>query len=280
MMDTLQLKTFMAIVQAGSFSRAAERLCCVQSNVTARIKRLERQLGAPLFERGRNGAALTTSGLRLKFHAEDILARLAAAETDMLDAVGGAAPLRLGAMESTAATRLPPLMKRLHKAFPEAALSLETGATDDLLNRVFDRELDAAFVAAPVDAERFASAAAFREELVLAAPPEAGITAPLISFRAGCAYRARAEQWLRASGHAPLKVVEMGSLDGILGCVAAGMGIAVVPQRAAESSQHRDGLRLEALPAAFRASETRLAWRHDLRQTRALRQLLVWLAAE
>jgi LysR family transcriptional regulator, cell division regulator len=268
-MDLMLLRTFLAVAETGSFSAAASRLNCVQSNVTARVRRLEEHFGKAAFERGRGGARLTGFGERLRSHAEDLLIRFEAAERDLLDVAGARAPLKLGAMESAAAARLPPIIKALKHAFPLAPISLRTGPTAELLALVWGRKLDAAFVAGPVDRDRFHAAAAFREVLVVARSRSERREGPLLAFRTGCTYRAVAESWLRGVGRGDTEAIEMGTLEGILGCVEAGMGFAVAPESAVQTFRGVGALELEPLPPAFGIVETLLAWRIDHRPTEA-----------
>ena len=267
-MDIVLLKTFQAVVAEGSFSAAADAMCCVQSNITARIRRLEQHLGQPVFERGKAGARLTVFGQRLRSHADDLLARFDAPERDLLDAARGSAPLRLGAMETTAAVRLPPILKALRQSCPLAPVSLRAGPTAELISLLWDRQLDAAFVASPVDHARFDSVTAFTERLCLVTPE--GSTAPpdepdgsLLAFRTGCSYRAAAESWLRELGRSDTEITELGTLEGILGCVEAGMGFAVVPELATRAYRTGAKLRINPLPRPFSDTTTHLTWRID-----------------
>lgn len=263
-MDLVLLRSFTAVATAGSFSAAADSLGCVQSNVTARIRKLEDHFGQPVFERGRGGARLTRFGERLLAHADDLLARFEAAERDLLDAAGARAPLRLGAMETTAALRLPSLLKKLRDAAPGAPITLHTGPTGELTRMVWERRLDAALVAGPIDDDRFCAAPAFEERLVAAADAHAErAEGPLIAFRHGCSYRAVAEAWLRAEGRMDVETIEMGTLDGILGCVAAGLGFAVAPEAAVSGARVSQDLVSTPLPLPFGASTTWLIWRRD-----------------
>lgn len=277
MIDTAHIRTFLAVADSGSFTAAASRLCCVQSNVTARVRQLEDRLGVPLFERGRHGAKPTAAGDRFRGYAEQVIALLEDAEDDLKRCETTQKPLRLGSMENTAATRLPPLMKRLYEAFPQAPLSLQTGTTDELLSAVIDKRIDAAFVCANISDDRLCSETAFIERMVAVRPRGRGVERPLIAFRQGCTYRALSEQWLRSTGLAPMPIVEMGSIDGILGCVAAGMGIAVMPRATAERSAHRDEIELEELSGPWRDCKTSLVWRNDLRMPKTLETLRDWL---
>ena len=273
-MDLTQLRTFIAIAETGSFSAAAERLHSVQSNITQRIRRLEQHLGGQLFERGRGGARLTALGERLLPHARDILARIAAAETELLDAAGAAAPLRLGALETTAGTRLPSVLQALSLAVPRAEVSLSTAASGPLMQRVWQRRLDAAFVVGPVDAGRFHAVPAFEETLVVARAAAMNGADTLLAFGDGCSYRAAARHWLRGTGHADTPVREMGSLNTILACVGAGLGFAVAPLSAIENYGALDTLVVEPLGAGFEHSETLLIWRIDGYRTRTLNALI------
>ena len=94
------------------------------------------------------------------------------------------------------------------------------------------------------------------------------------SFRSGCSYRATAETWLRHQGRIDTEVVEMGTLEGILGCVEAGMGFAVAPDRAIRGFRGVDSLALTPLPEPFATAETHLAWRVDHRPSQAQRALV------
>ncbi|MHA7775542.1 LysR family transcriptional regulator [Roseibium sp. M-1] len=275
-MDIVLLKTLVAVADTGSFSAAAQALHCVQSNVTSRIRRLEEHFGQKVFQRNKTGARLTEFGAQLHGRAVDLLHQFAAAERELLEAAGTGAPLSLGSMETTAAVRLPGVLKRL-KRESSAPLSLTTGPTADLLAKVWDRKIDAAFVAGPVDESRFHAVRAFSEELVCARHPAGTTRDPLLVFRHGCSYRAAALAWLGSAGRSDTQVTEMGTLEGILGCVEAGLGFAVGPESAVRGYRNADQLHLEPLPKPFRDVDTYLVWRLDHAPVDAHRKLLVVL---
>ncbi|WP_417678060.1 LysR family transcriptional regulator [Roseibium sp.] len=262
-MDIVLLKTLLAVAETGSFSGAANALNCVQSNVTSRIRRLEDHFGQKIFLRGKAGARLTDFGERLHAKAEDLLQLFAAAERELLDAAGAGAPLSLGSMETTAAVRLPALLKSLKTRCPAAPISLKTGPTADLLAMVWDRKVDAAFVAGPVDDTRFNSVRAFTERLVCARNPVNPDSGSLLAFRAGCSYRATAQAWLKSLGRSDTEITEMGTLDGILGCVAAGLGFAVAPEQAVRGARDAGHLEISPLPDPYATVDTFLVCRID-----------------
>jgi DNA-binding transcriptional LysR family regulator len=276
-MDIVLLKTFVAVVETGSFSGAAQALSCVQSNVTSRIRKLEEHFGQKVFQRSKAGARMTEFGERLHGRAVELLQQFAVAERELLEAAGTGAPLSLGSMETTAAVHLPALLKRL-KSESAAPISLTTGPTADLLSRVWHRKIDAAFVAGSVDADRFHAVRAFSEKLVLIRAPGAGERDPLLAFRSGCSYRAAARAWLGSIGRSDTEVTEMGTLEGILGCVEAGLGFAVGPESAVRGYRSADRLVLEPLPETFGAVDTFLVWRIDHKPVDAHRKLLAVLA--
>ncbi len=273
-MDILLLKTFLSVVETGSFSAAGVKLNSVQSNITARIRKLEKHFGQAVFVRGRGGAKLTEFGYQVRDHAEDLIARFEATERTLLDLAGKSAPLRLGAMETTAATRLPTVLKQLKQACPQSAISLKTAATGDLLSLVWGHKLDAAFVAGPIDEGRFNSVRVFEEELVQVRAREGEVTPALLAFGPACSYRLVAQRWLREEGRSDSEILEMGSLDGILGCVAAGMGFAVVPKNAVLHYRDAANLTFTEMPAPFSRVDTYLIWRGDHYPSHALRQLI------
>lgn len=263
MLTSPELATFLAVADCGSFSAAAERLGRVQSNVTARIRSLEERLGAKLFERGRQGASLTEAGAALLERARLAAELLAEGERAVRDRAAGQSVLRLGAMESTAAARLPAVLLRARALAPALRLQLTTGATDELIRAVLERRLDAAFVAGGTDLEALEARPVFRERLVLVEPAGGLAARPLLAFRQGCTYRSVAERWLRASGRAPVEIMEFGTLEGILGCVAVGLGVAILPEAAVKISAHAAALATAPLPEPYGSSETLLVCRRD-----------------
>ena len=267
-MDIGDLEIFRCVAQTGGITRAAERLHRVPSNVTTRIRQLEEDLGVQLFLREGKRIAITPTGLLLLEYAEQILA-LAAEAREALKDDKPRGRLRLGTMESTAATRLPGPLAEYHLRYPEVALELSIGPTRQLLAQVLSGDLSAAFVADPSPDERLESVGAFKEELVLVA--EAGhlrIRSPkdlahptILAFGNGCSYRCRLEEWFKAGGIAPERVVELASYHAILGCTVAGMGVALMPRGILELFPERSRLSVHELPAAYRRSNTVFVWR-------------------
>lgn len=271
-MDLVALQIFKAVAEAGGITRAAARLHRVQSNITTRVKQLEQRLGTALFYRHKRRLALTPEGRTLLAYAERLLALSAEAQA----ALRGGAPhgvLRIGSLESTAATRLPPLLARYHLAYPEVRLELLTGTSGALVSKVLNGEIEAAFVAEPFTAQGLDLQLAFAEELVLIAPKgfasighaRDAAHMPVLAFAAGCSYRRRLEAWLGRAGVSPERVMEYGSYHAIVACVAAGSGIAVVPKSIMRALRRSREVRVYPLPNDIAAAKTQLVWRQEHR---------------
>jgi DNA-binding transcriptional LysR family regulator len=271
-MDLVALQIFKAVAEAGGITRAAARLHRVQSNITTRVKQLEARLGTALFHRHKRRLTLTPEGRTLLAYAERLLALSSEAQA----ALRGGVPrgvLRIGSLESTAATRLPPVLSRYHLAYPEVRLELVTGTSGALVSKVLSGEIEAAFVAEPFTAQGLDLQLAFEEELVLIAPK--GFAAirgakdaahlPVLAFTTGCSYRRRLEAWLGRAGVSPERVMEYGSYHAIVACVAAGSGIAVVPKSVIRAVRPEGEVRVYSLPNDIAAAKTQLVWRQGHR---------------
>ncbi|OWY33535.1 LysR substrate-binding domain-containing protein [Herbaspirillum aquaticum] len=238
-MELAELEIFRTVVAEGGVTRAAERLNRVQSNVTTRIKQLEASVGVPLFVRDRKRLVLTASGEALLDYAERILDLVQEAR-EVVSPQNPRGRLRIGSMESAAASRLPAPLAEFHQRWSEVRLELSTGPTDVLMAGVRTGKLDAALVAGPIEDAALSATPLYKEELMLVTPrshrrvrsPEDVQLDTLIVFEQGCAYRRHAESWFAGPGRGgvPVRTLELASYHAILACVAAGAGVAVVPR--------------------------------------------------
>ena len=265
--DLSSLEIFKAVAEQGGITKAAARLHRVQSNVTTRVKQLEERLGTALFIRRNRRLTLSPDGRRLLAYADRLLRLSSEAEAALRDG-RPSGTLTLGALESTAATRLPPILARYHRTFPDVRLDLVTGTTGALLGKVANHEVDAAFVAEPITVVDLDVEPVFIEELVVIAPKTAGRIrrphdvgrATLIAFATGCSYRRRLEAWLDGAKVVPERILEFGSYHAIVACVAAGAGIAVVPRSVLRVSLGRADVAAYRLPAAMAHARACLVW--------------------
>lgn len=274
-MDLGDLRVFQAVAETGSVTRAAARLHRVPSNVSTRIKQLEAELGLALFLREGRRLQLSARGRVLFDYANRLLALAEEARAALHDGPPRGV-LRLGAMESTAATRLPALFAQMQRRHPDLEVELRTGAPAELAARVLARELDAALVAEPVSDPRLARQPAYDEDMVIVAPKDHPPIrsahdlrkGTLLVFEPGCPHRQRMEAWCARDEVAPQRLVELGSYHAILGCCAAGMGVALMPAGVLASYGERDRLSVHRLSGRFRAVRTLLIWCRDEPQTK------------
>ena len=274
------LRIFTAVAEEGSMSRAASRLNYVQSNVTARIRQMENRLGVSLFIRQSRGVNLTSSGRRLREYALRILALATEAERVVQEKEPLSGVLTIGSMETTAAIRLPAVLVSYHGKFPDVDLRLLTGTSEELLRKVIEFDLDAALVGGKVDHPDLFTEEVFEEELVLASPEQwcsGKRKHTVLVFRRGCSYRERTEAWLRSEGLVPYRVMEYGSVDGIIACVRAGMGMTALPRPLFSDIS---GLRLTPLPPEIARMPTLLVRRTDSTESSALREFVKLLKAD
>lgn len=281
-MDAADLKVFEAAARLGGMSRAADELCTVQSNVTARVRRLEEELGTPLFRRHARGVDLTPAGERLLPYALKAARLLDEARRAALDDGTPAGPLVLGTLETTAALRLTPILAAFGAVHPAVDLTLRTGTTCELLGLVLAGEVEGAFVCGPVAHPELETVPAFVEELALLTAP--GVHSPaqavaqgsirIVVLRAGCSYRQRLEDWLVRQGVPVPRVLEFGTLEAVIGCVEAGLGITLLP-RALVGPVWRDGrVAVHKLPNSEAEVETIFVRRRDAHRSSALAAFL------
>jgi DNA-binding transcriptional LysR family regulator len=265
--DLSDLRIFCAVVREGGVTRAAERLHRVQSNVTTRIRQLEEDLGVAIFIREGKRLHLAPAGLVLLDYAD----RLLALAEEARGAVQDARPrgtFRLGAMESTAAVRLPGPLNEYHRRHPKVVLELRTGNPQVLASAILAGELDAALVAEPIADAPFEKTFAFDEELVIVAAADhpavgkkSSLPQTIIVFEHGCPHRKRLEDWYARRHEMPVRTIELGSYHAMLGCVVAGMGIALIPKSVLTTFPEKKRLSIHELGRTESRAQTVLIWR-------------------
>lgn len=266
-MDVADLRVFKSVVDEGGVIRAASKLHRVPSSVTTRIKQLEASMGVKLFHRDRQRLHLSPAGELLRDYAE----RLIQLSEEAHEVVSGTAPrgvLKLGALESTTASRLPPLLAGFHSRYPDVRLELTTGTNDALVSQLIERKLDAAFIAELPAGRTLEHVAVFAERLIVISSPDHPPIkhardvegASLIAFPEGCAYRRVMQRWLGRDSLAPFRVLELSSYHAIVACVTAGTGIALLPEAVLDTMPHVK-VRRHAIPKAQARITTPLVWR-------------------
>jgi LysR family transcriptional regulator, cell division regulator len=276
-LDTVGLKAFRTVAELGNVTRAAENLHTVQSNVTSRIQQLEARLGTTLFVRHNRGVRLTRAGELLLTYAQRI-ERLVDEAAKVVSESSGGGDLHIGAVETVIAVRLAAPIAEFRKKYPKVNLSVSTGTTDQLVRDVMEAKLDGAFVCGPVVHKDLVSDAVCEEELGLVSARDNGDAGSadqaVLVMRHGCGYRARTEAWFRKTGRAPIRLMELATLDGLVGLVAAGVGVTLLPRSVAMRQQYTSLLNFQQLSWPELRVPTQFVRRKESAQPQHLESLL------
>jgi DNA-binding transcriptional LysR family regulator len=246
------LEVFKAVAEEGSVSAAGRKLHRVQSNVTTRVQLLEESLNTQLFDRSSRRMKLTHSGWLLLDYAQRLF-DLVRETREAISMEGPAGLLKFGSLECVASTILPATLARFHREFPMVQLDMQTGNTLALSNEVLKGNLDFAIVADVTKSDQievleigeeigcFVSSKSMAPMDVL----QQSKAPSLLGFSQGCAFRSALEHWIKESGILPERMGVFGSYAAILGCVTAGMGVALVPKRVIELYAFKDALSID-----------------------------------
>ena len=270
-MDIQALRFFQAVAKAGSMSKAAREINYAQSNLTAKIQQLEADLQTKLFYRHNRGTILTDKGKMLLSYSDEIFQLLNEVRNVMVDDYTPKGPLAIGSMETTAAVRLPQLLSKFHHQYPAVDLTLKTGPTEQHVADVLQYKLNGAFVAGPIQHPDLSFSNVIEEELVLITDtleqPLQSIAdlkkRTILVFRQGCSYRAQFEAWLHQEGVIPEKIMEFGTLDGIIGCVSAGLGVSLLPKSVVEKHMKDNLIMKHSIPEKFGKVNTIFIYREN-----------------
>jgi DNA-binding transcriptional LysR family regulator len=292
-----QVETFRAVAEELSFSRAAAKLGYVQSSVSARVAALEQELGVPLFDRLGRRIALTEPGAVMLAYSQKLLAFAAETREAVVDAGVGLGELTglliVSAPETLLTYRLPRLLALFHERHPRVKLSVRPSAVGRLAGSmrraVEEGRVDVAFVLdGPVEAPGLSVEPLLEEGVTVIAPAAHALaSSSSVSPRdlssdtvllpeapeSGCAYRGQFERQLGAAGVVPPEKMEFQSIEAVKQCVAAGMGVSVLPSVAVDAELGDGKL------AALRWEEpfevlTQMVWHGERWKSPALRAFL------
>ena len=272
-MDLRALQIFKAVVDEGGVARAAERLHCVQSNVSTRIRQLEDVLGTRLFERAGKRLTVTPRGVVLHGYAVRLLELADEARQAMKGSGTLCTELRIGAIVTTATLQLPHALTEFHRKHPAVQLRVNVATSDTIVRDVLGQELDVGFVAGQPPHDELRQIELDAEELVLLTDrdhPSIRSTNDLtntmiIGFREGCAYRSRLQRWMAEAGVPLPRTLEFDTSEAIVGCVAAGLGAAIMPPAVVGNLGFTDQIRCHPLPEKYSFTRTMMIWRSDSR---------------
>lgn len=236
MLDPLLLRSFVAIIDTGSFTRAGERVHLTQSTISQQMRRLEQQIGCPLLDRSGRQVVATAEGEQLLGLARRILALLAQAEEQVTE---GSVALSLGVPEDFAAGAITPVLAAFARDYPEVRLEVESGLSHHIWQRFAAGELDLALVKQVRG--QGSPLASWREPLVWVDsrdwPAKGRDPLPLVAFPSEGLYRQQMTEALDGLGRRWRIAYVSASLASLQGAVSAGIGVSLLPKRLMPADQ-------------------------------------------
>lgn len=277
-MNLNDLKIFEAVAIHGSFTKAADVMYTVQSNVTARIKTLEEELETQLFTRTSRKVSLTTSGHTFIQYARQISHMIDEAKKEIKksDQIGG--HLCIGCIETTLVFKAPGILSNFLKVYPHIDLEFKSDSRSKLIDDVLNYKLDAAFVSVPIHSSQLEQVHIKEDELVIVSSLEEKSinqilkkeNLSIVVFDQGCVYRARLEAMLNARGIIEYKSMVLNSIEGIVNFVEAGLGITILPVELIEQYYSSRKLKIFKLSKEISSISTSLIYLKNLPKSQAL----------
>lgn len=253
-MEIRQLKAFLAIAEAKTFTAGARRVNVTQAAISMQIRQLEEEVGLPLFTRTPRRVILTEAGEYLLERARKILREHDSALAEIAEVAGAEyGRLRIGSASGTfAMNQLPNIMAGLREKFPNAELSVSAGTSEKLVDKMMHGELDTAFVSLPVDNLNVSTESLFSDEIVAVAHPkhplakEKFISAAtlagekLILGERGGNTRRMIDDFFQAANVKPNVSMELSRQEAITKMVEEGMGVGMAGAKSV-AKEIRDG---------------------------------------
>ena len=247
LLDIDQLRTFIAIAESGSFTKAAEVVNKTQSAVSMQMKRLEERLDRAIFARDGRASKLTEDGSRLLDYAR----RLVKLNVETVAAFSDAAlsgRVRLGVPDDYADRYLPEIMARFSRAYPGVELTVLCEPSVDLVDRIDDNDLDLAII---TNCESRRIAETFRRERLLWVssnrhPTHLEAPLPLALGRPSCYWRRTAVEQLESVGRPYRLLYSSSNAGAVAAAVLAGLAVSVLPE-----SGLRPGMRVLSAAEGF-----------------------------
>ncbi|WP_326642185.1 LysR family transcriptional regulator [Nonomuraea fuscirosea] len=263
-MELQQMRYVVAVAETSNFTRAAERCMVVQSALSHQIARLERELGAKLFERTSRRVLLTPAGEAFLPAARQALDAAERARAEVAAAAGEIrGRLAIGAIPTVTAVDLPLVLRRFHQRHREVRISLRSGASEEFVERVRQGTLDVAFLGLPPGArpKGVRGRELARGDLVAVVTPghplagEERVTLsrlagePFVDFPAGTAGRSQSDEAFAAAGIAREVAFEVSTPDFMARLIRLGLGIGMLPEAFVAQLPDLPVVRLSDAPA-------------------------------
>ncbi|MEQ6025208.1 LysR family transcriptional regulator [Streptomyces salinarius] len=243
-MELKQMRYVVAVADTGNFTRAAEQCLVVQSALSHQIARLERELGARLFDRTSRRVRITPAGEAFLTAARQCLEAAERASANVAAAVGEVrGRLAVGLIPTVAAVDIPGALRDFRRRYPQVRISLRVGASDDLVEQVVQGSIETAFLGLPITArpEGVRVRELARDRLVAAVSPEHPLAGEksvalsrlaaevFVDLPAGTAGRVQSDQAFSAAGIDREVAFEVTTAEFMVRLVSEGLGVAMLP---------------------------------------------------
>ncbi|MUV07523.1 LysR family transcriptional regulator [Planococcaceae bacterium Storch 2/2-2] len=278
-MNVQDLIIFQEVARSGSINQAATAMNYSQSNVTSRIKKLEHDLHVTLFYRHQKGVTLTNEGKELLPYAQKIISLTDQMKMLASDTKRVTGTLDIASVETVIG--LPTILSAYIKAYDSVDVTLSTGVTSELRDKVLNFELDGAFVTkgSMTNDPKLQEVPVFDERLVLLsnapnATVEDVLEQPILRFSEGCMYREKLNDYLEATGRKPKRAMELGTLETTLISVISGLGVAYLPYEAVTEYIEKGSLYATEIPEAYSQISTVFIYRKEDYVTPALKKFI------
>ena len=242
-MEVRQLQIFRTLAEELNFTRTAEKVNTVQSNVTAQIKALEEELGIPLFDRLGRRVTLTDAGRNFLPFALQALAAMDHGQRALKTGAEPSGPLRIGAAESQLTYRLPEVLHAFRRRFPHVELIFSQHSTATVAHELEAGKFDMVIHGDNLPPYSSLKSCRLRTERILllaeASHPLASrstvnpadlVAQNLLLTESGCSYREKLDRALALANIRPANVTEFSSVEALKQCIALGMGIGLLPE--------------------------------------------------
>lgn len=275
------MELFRTVVNHKNVTKAAHELSYVQSNVTNRLNKIEKEVGLTLLTRTNKGVLLTAEGERFL----EFVDKMIQLHREMIDTMKSpdtpSGQLNVGATDITTAARLPEVLTTFLETYPMVEFSLINGSSKELIQDVLKFNIDGAFITDVIDQPKITQEKLIEEELVLISNKDHHPIHTLsnlkkdtiLVFKSGCTYRRKLEEWVAREG-VIVRKVEFGTIEGMIGCVKAGLGVALVSKLIAEQLNTDDKIQFHEVPEEYRYVTTVFIRRKDIPMTNAMKKFL------
>jgi len=261
-MDSNLLKVFTTVVEKKSITLGAKKLKVTQSNVTLRIKQLEKNLGFQVFHRTPKGVVLTAEGETLLPLATEIVDKMEEVQTRMKN-IKVQNSLRVASTYTNASIRLISFLKKMNTDFPKIQLEINTHNTLSTIQLLLDYKIDIGFINHEPKDSDLVLLNKFDNELLLVEPKKKSTNNTILYSVVNCAFYKGMVNYYKHLNITQYKTVEMADYEILLACIELGMGKALLPKALVKKHGYLSKLKLTPIPSSIIEIPTCLVCRKD-----------------